>query len=160
MSKSLIFSSEIIFIDIWRLFTCHTAQLYPFDCDQHGLNLNREAVVVAQLVERSLPTTEIWGTNLVVGIFNLIPTVLIKCIEKTKIEKKRPGRPNYKNFSITLVLSSTCTSKSTGVPRTCLMYAVEFTCPAPWAYNVTLVTSTYLHLQASSFVNIQLVLSW
>ena len=53
------------------------------------------AVVVAQLVERSLPIPEVRGSNPVIGkklywIFTVI------CIEKTKIKKKRPEMPIFK----------------------------------------------------------------
>ena len=56
-------------------------------------NSNR-AVVLAQLVERSLPTPEIRGSQPVVGkllyrTFNCLSTV--NCIEKTKIKKKEAG---------------------------------------------------------------------
>ena len=52
------------------------------------------AVVVAQLVERSLPTPEIRGSNPVIGkllyqTFNCLSTV--SCIEKTKLKKKEAG---------------------------------------------------------------------
>ena len=57
------------------------------------------AVVVAQLVERSLPTPEIRGSNPVIGkllyrTFNCLSTV--NCIEKTKIKKKEAG--NFQSF--------------------------------------------------------------
>ena len=45
------------------------------------------AVVVAQLVERSLPTSEICSSNPEIG--KILSTNCI--IEKTKIKKKRPG---------------------------------------------------------------------
>ena len=48
------------------------------------------AVVVAQLVERSLQTQEIRGSNLVIGKFYLLLTAAKNCFEKTKIKKKRP----------------------------------------------------------------------
>ena len=49
------------------------------------------AMVVAQLVKRSLPTSEIRGSNPVIG--KILSTKLFtNCIiEKTKIKKKRPG---------------------------------------------------------------------
>ena len=64
--------------------------------DVKGMNKEMRqlwAVVVAQLVERSLPTTEVRGLNPVIGkllyqTLNCLPTV--NCIEKTKIKKKRP----------------------------------------------------------------------
>ena len=45
------------------------------------------AVVVAQLVERLLPTPEVRGSNLVICELLFI----FNCIEQTKIKKKRPG---------------------------------------------------------------------
>ena len=59
------------------------------------------AVVVAQLVERLLPTPEVRGSNPVIGkllywIFNYLPTV--NCIERTKIKKKRPGMAHLKKY--------------------------------------------------------------
>ena len=57
------------------------------------------AVVVTQLVKQSLPTSEVRGSNPVIGkllyrAFNCLPTV--NCIEKTKIKKKRPGMVLFK----------------------------------------------------------------
>ena len=50
------------------------------------------AVVVAQLVERLLPTPEIRGSNP-----DIIKIVYTNCtIEKTKIKKKRPGMGHLK----------------------------------------------------------------
>ena len=55
-------------------------------------------MVVAQLIERSLPTSEVRGSNPVIvkllyRTFNCLPAV--NCIEKTKIEKKRPGMAHF-----------------------------------------------------------------
>ena len=52
------------------------------------------AVVVAQLVERSLPIPEVRGSNPVIGK-NLYRTFTVNCIEKTKIKKKRPGMAHF-----------------------------------------------------------------
>ena len=49
------------------------------------------AVMVAQLVERSLPTPEIRSSNLTIG--KVLSTYYIQ-IEKTKVKKKRPGMPH------------------------------------------------------------------
>ena len=50
------------------------------------------AVVVAQLVERLLPTPEICGSNPDIG-----KTLTSNCkLEKTKIKKKRPGMAHLK----------------------------------------------------------------
>ena len=47
--------------------------------------------VVAQLVEWSLPTTEVLGSNSIIGeIF--IHVFTINCIEKTKLKKKEAGK--------------------------------------------------------------------
>ena len=57
---------------------------------------------MAQLVERSLPTPEIRGSNPVIGkllyrTFNCLSTV--NCIEKTKIKKKEVGNGPFKKTS-------------------------------------------------------------
>ena len=47
--------------------------------------------VVAQLVEWSLPTTEVLGSNSIIGeIF--IHVFTINCIEKTNLKKKEAGK--------------------------------------------------------------------
>ena len=48
-------------------------------------------MVVAQLVERSLPTPEVRGWNPVIG--EILFTV--NCIEKTKLKIKRTGMANF-----------------------------------------------------------------
>ena len=57
-----------------------------------------KAEVVAQLVERSLLTPEIRGSNPVIG--KILSTKFIKhCLaEKTKIKKKRPGMASLKTI--------------------------------------------------------------
>ena len=52
------------------------------------------AVVVAQLVERSLSIPEVRGSNPVIGKI-LYWTFTVNCIEKTKIKKKRPGMAHF-----------------------------------------------------------------
>ena len=54
-------------------------------------NQTKKKIVVAQLVERSLPTPEILGSNLVIS--KILSTKLSTngIIEKTKTKKKRPG---------------------------------------------------------------------
>ena len=42
------------------------------------------------MAKRSLPTQEVRGSNPVIGRVFLIPFTA-KCIEKSKIKKKRPG---------------------------------------------------------------------
>ena len=53
-------------------------------------------VVVAQLVERSLPTPEIHGWNPIIGkvLFTKLSTNCF--IEKAEIKKKRPGMAHLK----------------------------------------------------------------
>ena len=53
------------------------------------------AVVVAQLVERSLPIPEVRGSNPIIGKKNYIEHFTINCIEKTKRKKKRPGKAHF-----------------------------------------------------------------
>ena len=47
------------------------------------------------MVERSLPTPEILGSNPDLGKKIYLPTVQLKKIEKTKIKKKRPGMAHH-----------------------------------------------------------------
>ena len=57
------------------------------------------AVVVAQLVEQSLPTPEVRGSNKAIGK-NLCWTFTVNCIEKTKIKKKEAGNgPFFKKLT-------------------------------------------------------------
>ena len=56
------------------------------------------AVVVAQLVERSLPIPEVCGSNPVIGKNLFIYWTFVYCqlcIEKTKIKKKRQGMAHF-----------------------------------------------------------------
>ena len=50
------------------------------------------AVVVAQLVKRSLSIPDVRGSSPVIGK-HLYWTFIVNCINKTKIKKKRPGLP-------------------------------------------------------------------
>ena len=53
---------------------------------------------MAQLVEQLLPTSEVWGSNPVIGkvqIEHLLSTVL----KRRKIQKKRPGMAHLKKIS-------------------------------------------------------------
>ena len=61
------------------------------------------AVVVAQLVERSLPTPEVRGSNPVIGKLLYIIFVYCQCKEKTKIMKKRPEMAHLKKFKLNIV---------------------------------------------------------
>ena len=54
-------------------------------------NYFKGEVVVVQLVERSLPTPEVRGSNPVIGKF----ICTINCIEKTKIKKKEAGKAQF-----------------------------------------------------------------
>ena len=62
------------------------------------------AVVVAQLVEWLLSIPEVWGSNPVIGNI-LFWTFTVKCIEKTKIKKKRHGNGPFlkKQYEISLL---------------------------------------------------------
>jgi len=51
-------------------------------------------VVVAQLVERSLPITKVLGSNPDIGK-KYIEHFTVNCIEKTKIKEKRPGIAHF-----------------------------------------------------------------
>ena len=56
------------------------------------------AVVVAQLVERSLPIPDVRGSNPVISKNLFIHWTLVYCqlcIEKTKIKEKRPGMAHF-----------------------------------------------------------------
>ena len=54
------------------------------------------AVVVTQLVKQSLPTSEVRGSNPVIGKLLCIEHLFtINCIEKTKIQKKMPGMAHF-----------------------------------------------------------------
>ena len=54
---------------------------------------------MAQLVERSLPTSEIHGSNPIIGkAYQIFLCISVNCnSEKTKIMKKRPGMARFKN---------------------------------------------------------------
>ena len=74
------------------------------------IKILNQAVVVAQLVERSILTLEVRGSNLVIGIFLLITFFsrknkkrtfclrFINCFEKTKINKR--NGPFYKKITL------------------------------------------------------------
>ena len=53
-------------------------------------------MVVAQLVERLLPTPEVHGLNPVIRQTFILDIYRQLCIEKTKIKKKRPGKAHFK----------------------------------------------------------------
>ena len=55
------------------------------------------AVLVAQLVERSLLIPEVHGSNPVIGKIYIEHLFTVNSIEKTKIKKKRPGMAHLKN---------------------------------------------------------------
>ena len=52
------------------------------------------AVVVAQLVEQSLPMPEVRSLNPVTGK-NVYRTFTVNCIDRTKIKKKRSGMTHF-----------------------------------------------------------------
>ena len=51
----------------------------------------KRAVVVAHLVEQSLPTPQAHGSNSVIGAKFILNNFYFQLCEKTKIMKKRPG---------------------------------------------------------------------
>ena len=53
------------------------------------------AVVVAQLVEQSLQTTEVRGSNPVISKLLHITFLSVNCKEKMKIKKKRWGMAHF-----------------------------------------------------------------
>ena len=53
------------------------------------------AVVVAQLVERSLAIPEDQGWNPVIGKIYIEHLFTVNCIEKTKLKKKRSGMAHF-----------------------------------------------------------------
>ena len=53
------------------------------------------AVVVAQLVDRSLAIPEVRGSNPVIGKIYIEHLFTVNCIAKTKIKKKRPGMAHF-----------------------------------------------------------------
>ena len=56
------------------------------------------SVVVAQLVEWSLPILKVHGSNPVIGKIYIEHLFTISCIEKTKINKKEAGNgPLFNN---------------------------------------------------------------
>ena len=52
-------------------------------------------VVVAQLVERSLPIPEVHGSNPVLDKICIENLFTVNCIEKTKIRKKETGNGSF-----------------------------------------------------------------
>ena len=48
-------------------------------------------MVVAQLVEQSILTPEVRGSNPIIGKIYIAHLLTLNCIEKTKVKKKRPG---------------------------------------------------------------------
>ena len=61
---------------------------------------NIEAVVVAQLVERSPPTPEIRSSYPVIGKTFIEHLLTVNCVEKTKIKKKEAGNSPLKKVEI------------------------------------------------------------
>ena len=52
-------------------------------------------MIVAQLVERLLPTPEVRGLNLVIGKFSIQHYFTVNRLEKTKMKKKEAGKGQY-----------------------------------------------------------------
>ena len=55
-------------------------------------------MVVAQLVERSLPLQEVCSSNPVIGKKYIEHLITVNCVEKTKMKKKRPGLALFKKI--------------------------------------------------------------
>ena len=62
------------------------------------ISFKNMAVVVAQLVEQSLPIPEVQGSNPVIGKIYIEHLLTVNCIEKTEIKKKEAGNGSLKNF--------------------------------------------------------------
>ena len=60
---------------------------------------------MAQLVERSLPTSEVRGSNPAIGNFYIEHLFTVNCVEKTKIKKKRSGMAHFFKKILTWRLS-------------------------------------------------------
>ena len=95
----------IISPELPRAFPCTTsthhrdsmALILAIGCTLLILGIKLEAswaVVVAQMVERSLPIPEVCGSNPFI-VKNLYWTLTVNCIEKTKIKKKRPWMAHF-----------------------------------------------------------------
>ena len=72
-------------------------------------------MVVAQLVERSLPIPEVRGSNPVIGKIYIEHLFTVNSFEKTKIKKKSPGIAHFKihlNLSAPLLVAQTYIAKS------------------------------------------------
>ena len=59
---------------------------------------------MAQLVERSVLTLKVRGSNPVIGKINIEHLLTVKCVEKTKIKKKRPGIAHFLKKNIDTVI--------------------------------------------------------
>ena len=53
-------------------------------------------MVETQLVEHSLPTPEVRGSNQVIGKICIEHSFIVNCLENTKIKKKWPGMAHLK----------------------------------------------------------------
>ena len=103
MSHSFLFIFDFslhLTIKLIRSLWCWKASNMPLP--KWFVNLNDQvyfswAVVVAQLVERSLPIPEVRRSNPVIGKNFLYWTVVYcqLCIEKTKIKEKRPRMAHF-----------------------------------------------------------------
>ena len=69
-----------------------------FISNTYALNIYHSlAVVVAQLVEKMLPTPEVRGSNSVFGKNCIEYCFLLTVFCKEEIQKKRPGMVHFKN---------------------------------------------------------------
>ena len=62
------------------------------------------AVVVAQLVERSLPIPEVHGLNPVISKIYIEHLFTVNCIEKTKINKNGPAMALFNKEILSLII--------------------------------------------------------
>ena len=62
-------------------------------------------MIVAQLVEQSLPTPEVRSSNPVFGklLYRTFICFNVNCIEKTKINKKEAGNVTFSSFGEVIV---------------------------------------------------------
>ena len=66
-------------------------------------NCSAWAVAVARLVEWSLPTPEVRGSNTAIDKIYIDHLFTVKCNENDKIKKKRPGMAHLKTIQLTKV---------------------------------------------------------
>ena len=80
--------SLTLLLTSWELFN-------PISYQWTINNLQPREVVVAQLVEQPLLIPEVRGSDPVIGKIYIDQLFTINCIEKKKINKKRPGMAHF-----------------------------------------------------------------